>query len=648
MMSKTMQRLFSLFFIFFSVIFSVPSLYAEPVQVTATMDKRSVQVNEEITLNIRVAGAQGNLQAPRVPVSEAFDVFYTGRASHITFINNVSTSMIEFTYVLVPKTAGKFTLPPVDVFIGGATYRTGPIEVEVLGNAGQLGRTAPMPGQAQPVPSGGAGPMYPAGSPAVQQPPQATYDPNDDNIFVTATVDKNVVFPGEEILLTYSLYTRYDTRYEGFGEEPEMSGFWIEEFPMEREIPRENTRMNGKRYVKADIRKIALFPTAPAEYTIKPGDIKVSIRKETQMESPFDEFFNDSFFSGGGFFTRRESRILKPEPVHITVKPLPEQGKPASFQGAVGNYRMVASVDKKSVKQNEPVTMKLEISGEGNVETLKSPKLPELPDFKVYESDSSAQLFKTGYVIGGRKNFEFIFIPLKAGKMIIPKLEFSFFNPGQVAYQTIQTNEFVIDVEPSDQPFQLPKGLDQPDAFKKDLKVEAHDIYSIWDKLPNPIPAFAGNSLFYGVLLMDILMTILVLIGFWREHMEQLFAKDSSLKRKLLARSQAEAGIRHLNKLARSSKHEDTVLYFEEIDKILTQYLTDKFNLSAYGTTRVDLERQLEYALGANDPLYQSIIELYNICDEARFAKGELPANLKSEALKILRKTIARVEKMRR
>ena len=126
----------------------------------------------------------------------------------------------------------------------------------------------------------------------VQDEPPPSFHPEDDNIFVRAWVDKTSVYPNEQVLLTYALYTRYDTRYEGFEKEAQLSGFWMEEFPMEREIEKETVRMNGKRYVKAEIKKVALFPTSPAEYTIDPGTMKASIRQEPQQSSVFDEFFN--------------------------------------------------------------------------------------------------------------------------------------------------------------------------------------------------------------------------------------------------------------------------------------------------------------------------------------------------------------------
>ncbi|MBI3313265.1 MAG: protein BatD [Candidatus Omnitrophica bacterium] len=630
-----MEKIF--FFILILLFPAVLPLHAEDVQVTSNFDKRSAQVDEEIHLNIRINGGKGNIQAPRLPGLKDIDTYYAGRSSRLTFINGVSTSTMEFSYVLIPRAAGRYTVPSIEVSVDGKVFRTDPVDVEVAGGGRSQVTSAPS------VPA----PLIPRTQAPVQEPPM-TFQPDDENIFVKAWVDKTSVYPNEQILLTYSLYTRYDTRYEGFQEEPQTSGFWIEEFPMDREIPRETVRMAGKRYVKADIKKVALFPTTAAEYTINPGTLKASIREEPQSSGVFDEFFNDSFFSGGSFFAQRQNRLLKPPVIHITVKPFPEAGKPASFDGAVGNFRLSSTADKEIVKQNEPVTMKIVIEGEGNIETLTKPVLPEIAGFKVYDSDTSSQLFKTGNVIGGRKVFEIVFIPLEAGEKKIPSIEFSFFNPARAQYATLRTPVYNLKVEPSAQTFQMPAALSQQEIFKKNIQVEKRDIRYIHENIPSEKGARILNAFYYGLIALDVLLTLLVLLGVSRDRTERIFAKDEGLRRNRLAKSQAEIGMRRLKVFERSKDPKATAQFFDQIEKILSQYLSDKFNLSAYGMTRNELEAQLMRTLGPEDPLHTNILEFYRICDEHRFGKGAVLVEHRNDALRLLRETIARVEKMKK
>jgi len=620
-----MKRSLAIFFFLF--LTCLPLLRAEDVQVSANFNKRIAQIGEEIQLTIRVTG---------------FDTFYTGRSSHITFINGQSSSSVEFSYVLVPKQAGHFRIDPIEVSVGNNRFMTTLVEIEVREGSG-VTRQAPVPGSAAgrpPMPQAPY-PLNPS-APLANEPPPS-FKPEDDNIFVRAWTDKTTVYPNEQILLAYSLYTRYDTRYEGFEKEPQVSGFWIEEFPMGQDVQRETVRMNGKKYIKAEIRKTALFATAPAEYTIDPGTLKASIRQEPENTSVFDDFFNDSFFSGGGFFARREDRILKPIPILIHVKPFPESGKPATFQGAVGNFRMTATLDKETVKQNEPVTMKLVIEGQGNIETLNKPKMPELRDVKVYDSDTSSQLFKTGDVIGGRKVFEVVFIPSQPGVLKIPPVEFSYFNPAQNAYEKLQTQEFSLPVAASGEQFKLPPTLSGHEEFKKEVQAEAQDIRFIQEDLEDARGRVFMNNAFLSAASGNVLLTLLVGYEFLRRRREKIFAGNVGLKRRSQARSRAEGRMKKIKSLSKT----ETARYFEEIEKILTQYLSDKFNLSTHGVTRWDLEKQLEQAVGSGDPLLSDLRKLYEFCDESRFGKGSIPEEMKKTALEILRRTLDRVEKMK-
>ncbi len=634
-MKKPLFALILCFFLF------LPALQAGDVRITANLDKQTAHVDEEIHLTLKVIGQTANLQAPRIPRLEGFDAFYTGRASHITFINGVSTASVEFSYTLIPKKTGALTIGPIEIQVDNQTYQTDPMTVQISGAPAAPTRPPVIPQASAPAPS------WPSAPSSQPEPEPVVSSENDDNIFVQAWVDRKSIYQNEQVLLTYSLYTRYDTRYEGFDKEPETSGFWIEEFPMERDIERETVKVNGKRYVKADIKKLALFATSPGSYTIQPGSVKVSIRQEPQNNSVFDEFFSDSFFSGGGFFARRENRLLNPPPIQIEIKPLPEKGKPESFQGAVGTFRLSANIDKDQVKQNEPVTLSIVIEGEGNVETINRPKLPDLTGFKTYDADTNSQLFKTGNVIGGKKTFEIVFIPKDAGTAYIPPLGFSYFDPQKEKYVTLQTPNFPIKVERSEQTFKMPDELTNKDLFKKQVRLEGKDIRYINERLPKLWPSqileWSERLLKAANVLMLLLLGVLV----WKDREERIFSKDQGLKRRKLARAAAIASMKRLKKLTQSQESVDTGIFFVELEKAITQYLADKWNLSTYGITRRDLEDQLRQTLGDEDPLLRDVLELYHLCDESRFGKGNIPQASKKMGLKIFQATINRIERMR-
>ena len=622
----------------------VPFLQAEELGVSASLNKRSVQVGEEVRLSIRVTGQSMNLQAPRLPQLDGFETYYTGRASHISIINGVSSTNVEFSYSLIPQKAGRFTLSPIEVRAGQRVFKTEQLEIEVSGDQNQALGAQAQPQRAVMPPSTSS----PVTQPILQDQAPAMPPGTDDNIFVQALVDRKTLYQNEQVLLTYSLFTRYDTRYEGFDKEPETSGFWIEEFPMGRDVPRETVRTNGKRYIKADVKKLALFPTAPGNYTIQPGSLKVSIREEPQGSSPFDEFFSDSFFTGGAFFARRQDRLLSPPPIQLVVKPLPESGKPASFQGAVGTFRLSATIDKSKVKQNEPVTLKMVIEGEGNIETITRPKIPELTGFKTYDADTNSKLFQTENVIGGTKSFEVVFIPKEEGNSFVPPLEFSFFDPRQEKYVTLKTPNFPIQVEHSDQNFQMPQELAGNAIFQKRVKSEGKDIRYIDEKMPEAFSAHAVDWVYTVLLWGDLLLFVLLLVLWVKDRQDRLFSKDQALRRRKTARRAASVNINRLKKLAHSSKEEDTAAFFVELEKAMVQYIADKWNLSTHGVTRQDLEETLAAHFGAEDAHLKDVFELYHLCDESRFGKGSIPQASKKIGLKIFQDTVNRIERMRK
>ncbi len=633
----------------FAAIFLLTSSYdcfAADIQVASSVDKRQVQVDEEVSFTIRILGARGNVQAPRLPAFEGFDSFYTGRTSQFSFINGQSSATVEFSYVLVPKVAGRFLLTPVEVWIEGKRFQTQPLELEVVGP--QVRSPAPSGPVQVPRAKIASAPPRPAAQPApVSQPsgPPPTFV-EDDNVFVKAVLDKQTAYPNEQILLTYTLYTRYDTRYEGFEEEPSVSGFWIEDFPLDRDLGRDMVTIHGKRFVKADIRKIALFPTAPAPYTIQPGVLKVSVREQPKTTSLFDDFFNDSFFTGANFFAQRVERLLKPEPLSVTVRPFPETGKPASFKGVVGQFRLSSSVDKKEIKQNEPVTLKLVIEGEGNIETLPKPAVPELTGFKVYEGDSSTQLFKTGSTIAGRKTFEVIFIPTEAGDLAVPPLEFSFFDPRQEKYQVLRTEPVPLKVIPSLEPLRLPAELAEKEAFKKEVRLEAKDIRYLHEEFPwEGLPRIERLA-FQFLMAANLLGLVAVGSGLFRRRRETLFSRDSALRRRKLARSTALREMKSLKRLTEGQKPEDAARFLAEAEKVLNDYLSNKFNLSLYQLTRKWLEEKLARALGPDDPLLKQMEEFYEVAGETRFGRGMLLAQERREFFELIKTVIERIEKL--
>jgi hypothetical protein len=656
--------------IFCSLIFLAmvqSAILADEPQLSATLDKNTARVNEEMHLNIRVIGVRGGVQAPTLPSLEGFEIFYSGRSSRFSFVNGQSQSLTEFNYVLIPRNAGRFIIQPIEVELSGRTYRTKQLEVEILGAQAlrqqstqpkQQTPTYQPPQQTLPQASGPAGPNARGAQSTTlrtQSPTTTTSqgtlqgrtDIEDPNIFLRVIPDKINAFTNEQIILTYAIYTRYDTRYEGFEEEPETSGFWIEEFPMDyKNLGRSTERVNGRKYVRADIKKIALFPTAPGEYVLKPGQVKASVQIQEGGNSVFDDFFSDSFFGGSGLFARRAEKYLTALPLTINVRAVPERGKPASFKGAVGDFRMTSEVDKRVINQNEAVTLKITIEGQGNIETLASPSISEPPNTKMYESDVRSQLFRQQNVIAGNKTFEIIFIPTEAGDLIVPGVAFSFFNPRSDRYVTVRSEAYQIQVNPSKLPTPtIPKGVlgDGSDDAKKTIERESEDIYYIKERMR---VRFRPETVVPWVLGVNGILT-LALLGFVVSLQRSAYLDENiHLKRTLSAKKFARKGIKQLEQLAKRTgdKPEAVIQFFDQCARVLNQYLSDKLNLSEHGMTRDVIEQEL-MGRGVNAAAVGKIAHCYDACDEVRFGKRGRAPEERREMIKSIREITEEMEK---
>jgi len=617
-----MRNAYNLIFLLMLIL---PATGRAEVQISAAVDKQTAYQNEEIHLSVRIAGSVKNLQAPRLPVMNAFDSFYSGRASHFSFINGRTQSTTEFSYVLVPKATGVFNLESIEVVIEGRVYRTQPIQIQILGQVAPTRvtptRSRPQASRVQsPVP---VTPISPRQAPGIMPAAQSGPSQDDDqNIFLRVQPNKRQVYSNEQILLTYSLLTRYDTRYEGFHDEPEMSGFWVEEFPMERDIKKQTELINGRKYLRADIKKFALFPTSPGKYIIKPGSIKASIQIEQRPTSFLDEFFNDSFFSNSGVFSRRVDKILGTEPITVIVKPLPNRGKPEQFNGAVGQFRIASSLDRRVVDQNVPITLTIVIEGEGNIETLTHPPLPDLEEVKIYDSDTKSEFFKSKGLIAGKKTFEIILIPKQAGVLDIPSLSFSYFDPRSEKYVTIKTDSYQIQVNPSNALLpELPRSLEDTDiSVQKEVKVVGRDIRYIHENMRIKQSGLRWYHQF--LLAINFLLTVVLMGIIWQLQQAQVWSANQGLMRERFAKKSAGKTLQKLRKLTRQKSDEAHQLFFEEAERVMNQYLADKLNLSPHGLTIATISEKL-FGRQASKEVIDDISKFYETCGMIRYAKGE-------------------------
>lgn len=564
--------------IFSIIIFLLStSAVAQELSLSASVDRSKITLNDQLRLSISVSGGAGSLPSPQLPSMPEFNIYSSGRSQNISIVNGQISSAITFNYTLVPKKAGKFTISPVTLTYQNKTYETQPISIEVVE------ASAPPP----QVPT--------------QRQPKAGGE-RDRDVFITAEADKEKAYVNEEVILTFRFYRRINLLSRPEYVPPETTGFFTEDLPPQKEY---YTAINGSRYLVTEI-KTALFPTAP-------GDLQIG---EAKLKCTVDDFSPDAFsrdFFFRDFFSRGKTRVLSTKPLAVEVLPLPEKEKPANFKGVVGDYSITSSLDKKKIETGQPVTLTVTISGNGNVKALQEVALPDLPEFKHYETLSSLNVSKENYTVSGSKTFKTILIPQVPGKLKIPGVSFSFFNPRKKRYETKSTAPLYLEATPGPK-----EEIPTAPITREGVRVMAKDIRYL--KMNMDLTDRSGmlyqNKLFYLANLVPLLVflgAVGVKLKRRKLELDPAYARSKRAYREARGRLSKAKG-----KLRPEASHE----FYALLESGLNSYLAGKLNMSAAGLTQEEIAAKLR----AGGIAEAEIAELKGIIEEShlvRFASSK-------------------------
>ncbi len=584
---------------------AAPCLRAE-VAIETSLSRSRVAIGEELTLDFIITNAAGRIAKPRFLALDGFTSYSQGHSQELSIINGRSSSKSIFSYVLIANSVGRKTIGPFEVEIEGKTYKIASVDVEV-------------------TPFGGASPTQQPFSFAQQGPvsaPNARSLPQggvpDHDIFVKVWLDKDEVYVNEPATLTYTLYTRLSATYKGFEKEPVLTGFWSEDFPPEKTIKRTEQMFEEARYVVADVRKISIFPTEAGVFTIDPGVLSAVV--EVRGQEDFDRFFSSNIFGRRPFPSPFNAQLVQKsisaDKVALTVKALPEENKPASFRGTVGDYRIETSVDKTSVQQGDPVTFRVKITGRGNINTLEMPSLPPLEDFKTYDSSTATNISKDRLIVEGEKVAETVIVPKKAGTFTLPSLSFAYFDPKTGAYKEEKTPPQVITVKPGAVEEEEPASASGvPPADKEEVAVLGKDIRFI--KTTDTAPA---EPIYYRMPLYWVINALLLVAGLFFMALSKgknplAFAAGSSRAKgsHRVARARLKSASARMRKGDRDG-------FYAETSKALYGYFGDRLGVPTQSVTLETIR------LHAGEAGASAVIEAGKLFDDlslGRFARVE-------------------------
>ena len=387
---------------------------------TASVDRNPVGVGEQFTLTLSVDGATsvGDL---KLPVMTNFLVLSgPNQSTNMQWINGQVTQSVTFTYILQPRDAGKYTIGSASVNVGGKNLQTKPIPIEVIQGAPQQKQQQQKSGQQQSV---------------EQQ--------IGDNLFLRAVVDRAKVYQGEQVTVTWKVYTRVNIVNYTLSKQASIPNAWTEDLEIAQQVSLTREVYEGKQWNVGTLKKLALFPTSSGTLEINPLEVEciVQVQMKRQSNNPFDNFFNDPFFGN----VQNVNHKIASQKIKLEVLPLPSN-PPASFVGNVGTFKMDAKITKDNVNTNEAVSLKIKISGTGNVKLIESPNVVLPNDFQKFDPKISEDINRKNEIISGTKSFEYVMIPRYPGKKKIDAVEFSYFDTKKKEYVTLRSQDFILNV----------------------------------------------------------------------------------------------------------------------------------------------------------------------------------------------------------
>lgn len=564
----------------------VPVSAAKPqISVEATVDANNVVLGAEINFAVTIKGTK-QVSELILPDIDGFEKRYLGPYTNISIVNNSYTESVSHRYILLPLKTGTFQIPSFQVEINGEVYSTDPISITVTDSAAGPG-TDP------------------------QQQISLT-----DKIFVQLQLGKTDVYLNEpvevKVFMFYSDIKVRDIQYPKI----EHIGFIDEAFGQPKQYERV---IDGRRFRIIEFTKL-IYPTRTGELTVGPAQLQCSIvfrAKNRRSRSPFD----DNFF--GSIFDAYESRpmVLTSLPVLVKVKDLPTEGQPENFGGAVGKYSFDATVSPAEVNVGDPITLRMQVEGRGNLKAINFPEVVDEEEFKVYDPIIKEE--------GQTKTLEQVLIPKSPKVKAVPQVAFSYYNNETGKYETVQQGPFPLKVHETEQQgdFRVVGLQEQQPVIMSQEKLGV-DIVFIKDGPGTFRPVgyrVYRNWKYYVVVF---LLSLLYGGGYMLYRVTHRMETDQGFARRRHASKLAQTELRVLSKMIVEKPGPE---FYDHLYHLFQQYITHKLHLPAGKSTLPVIKAKLE-PYHVDEDIIEEIKRIFTECEAIRYAsravrEGEMQAS---------------------
>ena len=610
--------------IFFGCLLLVCScpLFAQ-VKFTAKFSPNTIGTEETAELKLLVENA-GTVQSIKPPSLKDFIVVSgPNQESGMESINGDTRQYTGITYIVKPKAKGSFVVPSTTAMADGKAFSSNPVKLTVVpGTTGNSSSSSsPFAGIMnfdEPVQRG-------AFSDYVLKKGESVSDKINKNIFVRVDASKTSCYVGEPILVTYKLYTRLKSE-SNIVKNPSFNGFSV--IDMMRSINAYSLveHFEGRDYNVYTLRKAQLYPLQPGDVTLEIASVENDIHfvKEEYLRNN-NGFFNDpSLMPIPAEAMVSEKVTLQSKPLVINVKPLPEQGKPAGFNGAVGDFKITTAVQRDSISTDDAGKLKLVIEGRGNLTLVNAPELNWPDGMEAYEPSMQEEIDKQSAPLSGGKIFTFDFTVAKEGVYTLPAASFSFFDPNSGQYKTVNAEPIKL---------QVSKGTGKRPAIqaKQPAKSTREGFFET---------IFTKRWIIIIALVALLLMGLIVYLSIDKKH-RQAAQVNEQIKQEETPKPVTQVILKAPLESSRALlQTNDTHAFYASLDRELKTYLAERLHLQA-GTInkRMISDSLIEKNISAEDAeavlnlLDEISLQLYTpVADESRipyfFKKAEAVVEL--------------------
>ena len=605
-----MRKVFSII-IFMLILNVVSTAYAKEVKVVISVDKNRVEIGSHIRLTVGVEGAF-DTDIPKLSMPESFSLMFGPSVStQTTIINNRVKVFRGFMYGFSPREKGRFEIGPVTLEYKGKTYTSNSINIEVV--------------ERTPFES------------IIDEKSDTSGQRVDINkmVFVELTTDKAEAYIYEEIIQSFKLYFQKGLPIDNLDYvAASTKSFLAEKLGEERRY--EEVR-DGILYNVIELRT-ALFPLVSGKIKIPPASFKcnIVIRQQRNRGSLFDEFMG-----GGG---RRYPVERSTEPVKLTINPLPAVDKPEVFTGAVGKYTMDVLAKPTKLKVGDPITLTINIRGEGNIQTIGEPLLdPDgMKNFKAYDFETKVTITDRGYGIKGEKLFNKVIEPQSEDNDFIPGISFSYFDPELEKYKTLTYAPIPIEVERSEIEIPIHLSVEGAGMAKGQVKILTKDILPIMSDLYSF--ENQGSAIYKRPFILAIIFLVPILIVvacIYVQRQRELLHTDVGYARKKRAMAHAQ---KHLSNARELLQLDNPSEFYATLARTILKHIADKLNVTPASVTSDNIYDMLEKR-GVSNDVIKELRQCLESCDYGRFSSGQLSKAQMESTLDTTEQVIMHLEK---